>query len=244
MIVVAVLWGAPFQIRAFFTAEDRMEATATFSDAFRRDYAAAIRSGDTNSLIAFENMLGQYKLPHEQAELEMVIGIRYGQTTGLVNPAKAVEHFGKALAFELPPIVRLQIHLWRGNSYEQLKRNDEALTEYLKGTLICLNYDLPQSKPKLGAIPALDWPLIGNDAVQRKAYEKAMAERKRQFEPRDKAMFDLKLEGLRFYVIDASKRVGGDANNVRAIARTILNDDGRVQKLVDLFVSPNKRLWE
>src|SRR5262245_50290287 len=118
LIVLAIL--PAFQASAFFTVEYRVAATNIFSDAFKKDYEAAIHSGDKGSLIAFEKMLGQYKLPHEQAELQTIIGVRYGQTRGLVNPAKAVEHFGNALAFELPPIVRLQIHLWRGNAYEQM----------------------------------------------------------------------------------------------------------------------------
>src|SRR3954452_16133495 len=206
LILLAIL--PVFEAAALVTVENRMEAPDLFSDAFKKDYAAAIHSGDKGSLIAFEKMLGQYRLPHEQAELEAVIGLRYGQTTGLVNPAKAVEHFGKALAFELPPIVRLQIHLWRGNSYEQLKRNQEALTEYLQGMLICLNYNLPESKPKLLGVSKYDvgWTST-NDPVQRAALEKIKAERKRQIEARDKAIFELSLADLRFYVIDASQRV-------------------------------------
>src|SRR5258705_8800228 len=123
VIVLAVLCAS--QAGALFTVEHRAESADIFSDAFKRDYAAAIHSKGSNSVIAFEKMLTQYKLPHEQAELEAMIALRYSQAAGVINPAKAVEHFGKALTFELPPLVRLEIHLLRGNSYEQLKRNQE-----------------------------------------------------------------------------------------------------------------------
>ncbi len=242
--VLGVLLCGVFQAGALVTVENRMEVPDLFSDAFKRDYAAAVHSGDTNALIAFEKMLSQYKLPHEQAELETVIGMRYGQTRGLTNHAKAAEHLGKALTFELPPTVRLEIHLRRGNSYERLKRNQEALTEYLKGMVICLNYELPQSKPQVQAVSAYHWLRVGDDPDGRTAFQKYMAERKRKIEARNKAVFELKLADLRFYVIEASKRVGSDANNVRSVAKTTVSDEARVQKLVELFSAPNKRLWE
>jgi len=242
---IAMVFGCVSQARALLSVEQFGGASVSFSEKFTRAYeAAAIHFGDSNPFIAFEKMLDKYKLPHEQAELEVTLGFRYGSTPDLQNPAKATEHLGKALTHDLSPTVRVQVHLWRGNSFEQLKQRKEALLEYLNGMLICLNHPLPKTKPVPPAFEVYSIEHIGPaDAAFQEAERKKVAEFISKMQRREQALFDLKMADLRYSVIDACQRFGGDSDNVRATAKTIVKDEARIQQLVDLFKQPNKRAW-
>ena len=244
---IAMVIGSVSQTRAFFSVENRFGGTPDiFSDEFKKDYKAAIHSRGSNSLIAFEKMLEKYKLAHEQAELEVTLGSRYSFIGGMKDPEKAVEHLGKALTYDLPVTVRLQVHLWRGNSFEQLKRRKEALLEYLNGMLTCLDHPLPKTKPVAPVIELYHVHIFGdltNDPAFKEAERKRLAEREMKIKQFNQARFDAELADFRFYLIDACQRVGGDQFNVRTAAHTIVQDEARIQQLVDLFKEANKRAW-
>lgn len=94
-----------------------------FSPDFLRDYNAAQQSVDeSKSAEPLLALLAKYTNATEMAELELSIGLLYGQRTDLVDPAKAVGHFTAALRYELPERTYIEILMWRGNSQEQLKQ--------------------------------------------------------------------------------------------------------------------------
>jgi hypothetical protein len=51
--------------------------------------------------------------------------------------AKAIEHLSDAFRFDLPERTSVDIPMWRGGSYEQLKQPRKALEDYLRGLVAC-----------------------------------------------------------------------------------------------------------
>ena len=90
---------------------------SSFSSDFLRDYESAQKSVDeSKSAEPLLSLLERYINATEKAELEVSIGLAYGQRTGVVDPAKAVAHFTAALQYALPEKTYIEILMWRGNS--------------------------------------------------------------------------------------------------------------------------------
>ena len=71
-----------------------------FSSDFLRDYDSAQKTVDqSKSAEPLLVLLEKYTSAMERAELELSIGLAYGQRTGVVDPAKAVAHFTAALQY-------------------------------------------------------------------------------------------------------------------------------------------------
>jgi hypothetical protein len=121
-----------------------------FSRAFLDDRRAALtRSGEVLSVEPLLALLNKYSSPEEIAELELTIGVQYGQRTGLVDRAKSVTHLTRALAYNLPEHVWLRATVWRGGSLLLLERYPEALKDALR-VLVSLSYrDMSQPCPRL-----------------------------------------------------------------------------------------------
>ena len=105
----------------------------------------------TKSVKPLIALQGRYPNATEQAELAVSIGLIYGQRTGLVNPSNAATWFTTALRHDLPEKTYIQVLMWRGNAREQLKQDDEALMDYLRGLLACSDYDLSGGWPEIQA---------------------------------------------------------------------------------------------
>lgn len=76
----------------------------TFSEKFLHAYAAATVDQTNAKCIGKLNaMREEFVKPEEVAEIELTLGVIYGQRTGLRDPVKAVPHFTKALNHDLPP---------------------------------------------------------------------------------------------------------------------------------------------
>jgi hypothetical protein len=211
------------------------------SPAFLRDYDVAQKMVD--EMKSAEPLLGlvqRYTNVAEKAELEVSIGLVYGQRTGVVDPAKAVAHFTAALKYELPEKTCLQILLWRGNSHEQLKQTRDALHDYLRGLLACSYHDLSGG-----------WPTILDPKIP--IYvggppDPENAERARDYNRYRKAIdFQQFLLQQRYFLIDAVKRLtkkqsDSDAQMVEILEK-LSPDSSRHGIILDWLKSENKRPW-
>lgn len=131
-----------------------LNGQSVYAQQFIEDYERAnVQLVEKGSIRPMLDLLQKYQRPLEQAELELTIGLAYGQRGGLVDPAKAVEHFSNALRFDLPEKTFIDTLMWRGNSYEQLNQPRKALADYLRGLVACSYYALPRKWPEIEKPP-------------------------------------------------------------------------------------------
>jgi hypothetical protein len=229
-------------------AEYRVYDAGRFSSDFRRDYEAAQQSvNQSKSAEPLFALLAKYTDAAETAELELSIGLVYGQRTGLVDPAKAVVHFTAALRHELPERAYIEVVMWRGNSQEQLKKMSEALRDYLRGLLACSYYDLSGGWHELqrSKVPIyLSHP--GRPGSEKDDPENA--ERTRDYNRYRKSIdFQQFLLMQRYYLVEAVKRVtnerSGDRAEIMEILGTLTPDSSRFGLIGDWLKSENKRPW-
>jgi hypothetical protein len=225
---------------AFHSGLTTAQGDCIFTAGFIQNYQAAQHSVDKlKSAEPFITLLTKYPKPEEQAELELSIGLLYNQRTGVVDPAKAVIHLGRALEFHLPEKTYIEICMWRGGSYEQLKQHPEALRDYLRGLLACSYHDLSGGWPEI-ASPNV--PIFINST------DPENAQRARDYRIY-RAAIDLKrfLLMQRYYLIDAIKRVQADgALDDNALAKAIHEltpDRSRYDLIVSFLKSENKQPW-
>jgi tetratricopeptide (TPR) repeat protein len=211
-----------------------------FTKAFIQDYESAQKSVDTlKSAEPLVALLSKYLKPEEQAELELSIGIVYNQRTGVVDPAKAVAHLTRALEFNLPERTCIEIWMWRGGSYEQLKKYPEALRDYIRGLLTCSYRDLAGGWPELLA-PTVPIYINSDDPEN--------PQRVKDYQ-RYRHAIDLKrfLLMQRYYLIEAVKRLQADgAIADKALDKAVKElspDASRIEIISGLIKSENKRPW-
>lgn len=131
-----------------------LNGQSAYEQHFLEDYErATAQLGEKRSLGPMLDLLQKYKRPLEQAQLEVTIGVAYGQYGGLIDPAKAAEHFSNALKFDLPEQAFIDVLMWRGNAYEQLNQPDRAMADYLRGLVACSYYALPGEWPEIKEPP-------------------------------------------------------------------------------------------
>ena len=139
---------------AFNLGPQDLSGENVFEQQFIEDYERAnVQLVEEGSLRAMLDLVQKYKRPLEQAELELTIGLAYNQRTGLIDPAKAVEHLSNAFRFDLPERTSVDILMWRGGSYEQLKQPRKALEDYLRGLVACSYYALSREWPEIEKPP-------------------------------------------------------------------------------------------
>jgi hypothetical protein len=211
-----------------------------FSEAFLRDYKSAQdmvnQTKSAEPLIALQR---RYTNETEQAELEVSIGLTYGQRTGVVDPCKAVFYFTAALGHDLPEKTCIEILMWRGNSQEQLKKPNEALTDYLRGLLACSYYDLTGGWPEINP-PKI--PIFLNSP------DPENAQRNRDYlQYRQRIDFQRFLLQQRYFFIDAVKRVKPEAANndseIPKMLETLSPDSSRYGMITGWLKSENRRPW-
>src|ERR1700728_2059026 len=83
---------------AWNTVDYHQSTGNPFPEEFTQECKSLQKAGVPESLKLLTEMLTKYKDPQEQVELELALATIYGQRTGFVDPAKAVEHYEKALA--------------------------------------------------------------------------------------------------------------------------------------------------
>ncbi len=241
LLLVTLIWtstGLPAQ--AIHSRITDAAGETVFSPEFLQGYEAAIKAAEqSKSAEQVEQLLTKYKQPNEIAELELTLGILYGQRTGLVDPEKAIEHFNRALQYEFPEQTYLEIIMWRGNAHEQLKNHREALQDYLRGLLACSYQELSGGWP-LDARPRLDYDIRSADAQD---VQRAMDYRR--YLQRITAQRFLLMQ--RYYLIDAVKRMQNEleANDqeLRTILEELSSDTSRYGLILEMVHSENKRPW-
>jgi hypothetical protein len=153
------------------TEHQGMDDESVFSKNFRVELVAA---EDAKTPVAqLEALLRKFTRPSEQAELELTIARLLCQRTGLVDPAKSIQWYNKALARELPATVLAKQFILRGNMYEQLKLHDEALADYVRGLLVCLQFNLPKTWPEESREGKLQGAPIRNGFDDRDEFQRA-----------------------------------------------------------------------
>ena len=220
---------------------DYHQSTANpFPEEFTQECKSLQKADVPESLKLLTEMLAKYKDPQEQVELELTLAKIYGQRTGFVDPAKAVEHYEKALAlhFDLPPAVLARTYTLYGNSYEQLHNGDKALENYLRGLAVCLSYELPAKMPNIPAVGTYETDAPPDSPLVKQLED----EHKKQMELRKQAMFERDMLMQRYFLIDGIKRVSkGDTGQIRRAAESVGKDKLQIESLVTLAMSPNER---
>ena len=181
------------------------DGETVFSPEFLRDYESAILAvHQSRSAEPLLQLLKRYKQAEQVAELEVSLGLTYGQREGIIDPAKAVAHFSNALRYDLPERTRLEVLSWRGDSLEQLQNHDAALKDYLRGLLACSYHDLSGGSPETKR-PSVSFDIRSDDP------EDVQRERDyREYQQRiDLQRFLLQ---LRFYFLERVKRLRSRSN--------------------------------
>lgn len=236
---------------AFHTTGQTGEGNATsFSEEFKKAYADAETDGsDPSCITKLEAMLAKFTRDEEQAEIELTLGIIYGQRTGLVNPAKAVPHFTGALKYELPPTVRTAVFVWRGNAQEQQRRYRAALMDYIRGLLVCTQFDLSHGWPA-------DPPRLPEDSRKESAVEpETDGEAERKGGPASgEGLLQSRLVRIeqqmlmhRYYLVVAVKRIASTekltSQDLDKEIAFIVSDPRRVRQIAGWCAGENKRPW-
>ena len=237
---------------AFFTPGLVGEGNAvTFSDEFKKAYAkASVDLNDPVCITKLKAMLERFTQDEEQAEIELTLGVIYGQRAGLVNPTKAVAHFTKALKHDLPATVRTQVLVWRGNAREQQKRVRAALLDYIRGLLVCTQFDLSRGWPA-------DPPPLKEDTRKETAVEpRSIGGERYEVGPSrsEDALMQARLIRIerqmlmsRYFLIEgvkrALKRKGLSEQDLNREIGCIVSDPRRARQIASWCQSENSRPW-
>jgi tetratricopeptide (TPR) repeat protein len=213
----------------------------------------AARDQSTNPIIKLEALYKTLTTPAEQAEMELTIARISTDRTGFVNFARALEWYDKALVRPgLPPTALAKQFILRGNCHEVLKQPEDALADYVRGLLVCLQFNLPKQWPSLDGKGKLPLPSL-NDGVDfngqpspakvqanHQIYSDFMREDRMNRQEQDLLM-------QKYYYVEAIKRVLGQEKwteqNLRGIAEKLTNREDRLDELLRLAREPNPRPW-
>lgn len=222
----------------------------TFSEKFRHAYAAATVDQTNAKCIGKLNaMREEFVKPEEVAEIELTLGVIYGQRTGLRDPVKAVPHFTKALNHDLPPTTRTRVLLWRGNALEQQERRRAALPDYIRGLMMCTQFDLSHGWPKQA--PRLEDDPRRETAVDPKALDGPRSGPGRAGPDAMMQTHLLRIERemlqFRYYLVEAVKRVAEnaklDAVDLEKEIAYIVSDSRRATQILLWCQDKNERPW-
>ena len=212
---------------------------------------AASRRG-TNVAQDLETLYRKCRNSQEQVEVELTLARFYGQTTGFVDYAKAVEWYDKALVRQLPLTAAAEHFILRGNCHEILKLPAPALADYVRGLLVCLHFNLPEFWPERDRPSKMPQPMMGSFMDGDAARTAARIEENRRVQAdfqRNRTMTDEEqvLLRQRYYYVDAIKRVLAHEkwgeSDLRAAAERLTNRPDRLEELLQRVRGPNPRPW-
>lgn len=214
---------------------------------------AAARDQSTNPIPQLKALYKTLTEPAEQAETELTIARISTDRTGFVDFARALEWYDKALVRSgLPATALAKQFILRGNCHEVLKQPEDAMADYVRGLLVCLQFNLPKQWPPLDGKGKLPLPSL-NDGfglngqpspaklqTNRQIYSDFMREDRMNRQERDLLM-------QKYFYVDAIKRVLGQEKwteqNLRGIAEKLTNRQDRLDELLRLAHDPNPRPW-
>src|SRR5262249_54090017 len=107
----------------------------------------AAASGADKPLPRLEAVYQKFQQPAEQAEIELTIARALSQRTGLVDWPDALKWYDRALVRNLPTTALAKQFILRGNVHEVLKHKEDALADYARGLIVCLEFNLPRQWP-------------------------------------------------------------------------------------------------
>jgi hypothetical protein len=221
-----------------------------FSPTFFAELGAASRA--TNPLSQLEALYDKFKRPAEQAEIELTIASIFCQRTGFVDPAEAIKWYDKALVRDLAPTALAKQFILRGNMHERLKHNDDALSDYVRGLLVCLQFNLPEVWPKQDGTGKLQPPPVngGMDGSDGGTAARRLADRQRSADCRRESEMNRREQDLlqrRFFYVDAIKRVLEHERlpeaSLGAICENLTNRKDRIDEVLRRVRQPNPRPW-
>ena len=226
------------------------ESLSLFSPTFFRELDAANRA--SQPVPRLEALYQKSNAPAEQAEIELTIARVLCQRTGLVNPAESIKWYDKALVRDLPPTALAKQFILRGNMHERLNHSEEALADYVRGLLVCLQFNLPDTWPdRDGAGKLLPPPInSGQDFTDERAEAPRLEQLQRSADYRRESEMIRREQDLlrqRYYYVDAIKRVQQhdqrSEESLRAIAENLTNRKDRVDEVLRRVREPNPRPW-
>jgi hypothetical protein len=214
---------------------------------------AAAADQSTNPIPQLEALYKTLTAPAEQAETELIIARISTDRTGFVDFARALEWYDKALVRPgLPPTALAKQFILRGNCHEVLKQPEDALADYVRGLLVCLQFNLPKQWPVLDGkgklpLPSLNYQNEFNGQLSpakvqanRQIYSDYMREDRMNRQEQDLLM-------QKYYYVDAIKRVleqeKWTEQNLCGIAEKLTNRKDRLDELLRLAREPNPRPW-
>jgi hypothetical protein len=221
-----------------------------FSPTFFRELDEANRA--TNAVSQLEALYRKFDKPAEQAEIELTIARIFCQRTGLVDPAESIKWYDKGLVRDLPSTALAKQFILRGNMHERLKHNEEALADYVRGLLICLQFNLPATWPKEDGTGKLQPPPRNSGfEIQDEGSGTRRLARQQQSEDyrRESEMIRREQDLLmqRFYYVDAIKRVleheGLQESFLRTVCEKLTNRKDRVDEVLRRVREANPRPW-
>ena len=152
----------------------------------------------------------------------------------------------------LPSTALTKQFILRGNCHEVLKQPEDALADYVRGLLVCLQFNLPKQWPSLDGKGKLPLPSL-NDLnefngqpspakvqANHQIYSDYMREDRMNRQERDILM-------QKYYYVDAIKRVleqeKWTEQNLSEVAEKLTNRKDRLDEVFRLAREPNPRPW-
>lgn len=250
MLAAAFWLGHVVSTIAFETDLRGFESFSLVSPTFFRELDAANRA--SQPVAELEALYQKFNGPAEQAEIELTIARVLCQRTGLVDPAESIRWYDKALVRDLPPTALAKQFILRGNMHERLKHSEEALADYVRGLLICLQFNLPDTWPNRDGTGKLQPPPInsGLDFNGERTEAQRLEQRQQAADYRRESEMIRREQDLlqqRYYYVDAIKRVQQHEQRseatLRAIAEKLTNRKDRVDEVLRRVREPNPRPW-
>lgn len=243
---------SPIKSAASETEFPEFEEQSLFSPGFLAVVSNAARAEDP--VARLEELHKTLKNPAEQAEVELALARILCSRTGMVDPAKSILWYDKALVRNLPTVTLARQFILRGNMHERLGHIQEALADYVRGVLICSQFNLPSIWPDHDSTGKLQPPPLDNSVnVEPEAGRDAkhrMADQQRSADYRIEAQAirrDQDLLMSRYYYIEAIKRVQEhaklSASDLQTTTEKLTNRKDRVEEILRRVREPNPRPW-
>jgi tetratricopeptide (TPR) repeat protein len=218
-----------------------------FSPNFLSELTAA--GGTDKPVPQLESLYQKFKQPVEQAEIELTIARILCQRTGFVDWPESLKWYDKALVRDLPSTTLAKQFILRGNVHEVLKNQEEALADYVRGLVICLEFNLPDTWPTEDGDGKLKPPPINSGFDDRDEAHR-LADRQRAADyRRERALVKQEQDLLmqRYYYVEAIKRILNnkklDEAALRETCKNLTNRKDRVDEVLRRAKESNPRPW-
>jgi hypothetical protein len=248
LLLAAVCYFLPiFSMFGTETDVRGIDDQSPFSPNFLSELAAA--GGTDKPVPQLESLYQKFKQPAEQAEIELTIARILCQRAGFVDWPESLKWYDKALVRDLPSTTLAKQFILRGNVHEVLKHKAEALADYVRGLVICLEFNLPDVWPQEDGDGKLKPPPI-NSGFDDQDEAHRLADRQRAADyRRERALVKQEQDLLmqRYYYVEAIQRVLKDNKleeaALRAICENLTNRKDCISEVLRRAKESNPRPW-